>query len=464
VSRSATVRSSTEAAGWGPVWILLGGFVACGGDQQPCTEPQCLAEQILVDYESDPEEATRALAALEDPVLQGATAVALLDRYPGRTEAVCAVVREPTTQQFCTRTAKRPHLWVRAKAPATGARTAPGPLEARLTLPVGTASRFAQGAPAGAAALGCLAEPLDVACVSAAADDLVADDLDAAAAACRTLPDGRWRKECFFSAGEEAGLRAGPGDYADALELCAASEDFSDNCVSHITVRKAIALATAVCAGDPAAWASLVPWSEAVSAAWMPHGEPHRDAAVGTFWAVAFDRAHARAPALGGDAADHVPSEALPQLRGSLAWRLLELEGEVTRDLDAWATRLMEVMELRVGIVEGWRVRGVRVNSLVSWPLDRDEAERALPATIYRVGSRRVWSEDPHTDAVIVILEAAARGVGGTHAVLLDEGRSHADPLVRFTAERLSELKTPGRGAGPPGRPGPPSPAPETSP
>ena len=451
--------------GLGPFWILLGGFVACGAEPDPCLEPQCRAERILDDFEVDPDAATRALEALEDPVLQGATAVALMERYPGRTREVCAVLRAPTTRAFCARNAKRPHLWMKSKAAASGVRSAPGPLEARLTLPADANSRFSDGVAATPDALGCANEPLDVACVSAAAEELVADDVDAAAAACRALPEGRWRKECFFSVGEEAGLRAGAEDYADVLELCAAAGDFSDNCASHVTVRKAIALATPVCAGDPAAWAALGPWSTAIGAAWAPHGESRRAAAVGTFWAAAFDRAYAHAPAVGGDAIDHVPAEALPQLRGSLAWRLLELEGGTSRGLEAWAARLLELMDRRVGVADGWRFRGVQVKSPISWPLDRDDAERALPATIYRVGSRRVWSEDPHTDAIIVVLEAAARAAEPAHLTLLDEGLTHADPLVQRTAERLVEMSTTDRGSEHLGKPRGPRPAaPETAP
>lgn len=55
-------------------------------------------------------------------------------------------------------------------------------------------------------------------------------DVELARRACEEVPEGLWREECHFRAGEELG-RAGHTD--PALRFCAVAGDFARNCVTH---------------------------------------------------------------------------------------------------------------------------------------------------------------------------------------------------------------------------------------
>ncbi|MEY3212078.1 MAG: hypothetical protein RIT28_2559 [Pseudomonadota bacterium] len=66
--------------------------------------------------------------------------------------------------------------------------------------------------------------------VGVAAEAGKAGDIALAEEACALVPDGLWREECHFRAGEELG-KAG---YTDrALRFCARAGDFARNCVTH---------------------------------------------------------------------------------------------------------------------------------------------------------------------------------------------------------------------------------------
>lgn len=422
-----------------PLFLAL---LGCSGSAEPrtvaeCEDAACREAVVMAAWASDPQQGEVALSQVTDPSEQLALALAIVEANPGRTGQLCGLLRDPVGREFCEKANKRPHLWATPKEKITAARAAPGPLEARLTFPVAEASALLSVPPARPEDLGCPEAPGGTPCITAAAEAALEESDAAAAAACLALPEGAWRSECFFALGEARGASADPADYAAAVDLCAAAGSFADNCVGHVTTRRAVARASAVCEGDPAAWEAVAREGEAVAATWAPRGAPHRAAAVGRFWSAAFARAHDTAPALGGDALDHVPAEALPQLRGILAARLLALEGEEARSLAAWVTRLEEVLEARLGARAPWSCRRARVTGRPSWPVDRSEADREIPATNHRVSSRRAVSEDPAVDGAIVFLEAAAREPGGPHRGLLEEGLAHPDPLVRWTAERL---------------------------
>lgn len=416
--------------------------LSCSGSAPPatvagCPDAACREALVLAAWAEGPPAGEEALSQVADPSEQLALALAIIEAHPGRTGQLCGVLRDPVGREFCDKANKRPHLWAAPKEKVTATRAAPGPLEARLTFPAGESSPLISLAPASPEALGCPAPPAGTPCITAAAEAALDEDDTAAAAACLALPEGAWRSECFFGLGEARGASSDPADYAPAVDLCAAAGSFADNCVGHVTTRRAVARATAVCQGDPAAWAEVAREGEAVAAAWTPRGAPHRAAAVGRFWSAAFARALDTAPALGGDALEHVPAEALPQLRAVLAARLLALEGTEERSLDEWVARLEEVLAARLGTTEPWSCRRARVTGRPSWPVDESPEEAAIPATNHRVSARRALSDDPAADGAIVVLEAAAREPGRPQAALLREGLDHPDGLVRWTAERL---------------------------
>jgi hypothetical protein len=56
--------------------------------------------------------------------------------------------------------------------------------------------------------------------------------------------------------------------------------------------------------------------------------------------------------------------------------------------------------------------------------------------TLYQGPAYRVLAEDPQIDMTLCVLEAAAR-LETVASALLEEGTTHADPRVRWTAEHL---------------------------
>ena len=56
--------------------------------------------------------------------------------------------------------------------------------------------------------------------------------------------------------------------------------------------------------------------------------------------------------------------------------------------------------------------------------------------TLYQGPAYRVVAEDPQIDMTLCVLEAAAR-LETVASALLEEGTTHSDPRVRWTAEHL---------------------------
>jgi hypothetical protein len=94
-------------------------------------------------------------------------------------------------------------------------------------------SALPSGSPAQVLAV-CDKEPypqLAIGCrVEAAAQAADAGDIDTITAACAAVPEGRWRDECHFRAGEQLG-KAGRTD--DALSQCAGAGGFGRFCLTH---------------------------------------------------------------------------------------------------------------------------------------------------------------------------------------------------------------------------------------
>lgn len=102
---------------------------------------------------------------------------------------------------------------------------APGPAPSLSALPSGSPAQVLAA---------CEREPypqLAIGCrVEAAAQAADAGDLTTVTAACGAVPEGRWRDECHFRAGEQLG-KAGRTD--DALSQCAGAGGFGRFCLTH---------------------------------------------------------------------------------------------------------------------------------------------------------------------------------------------------------------------------------------
>ena len=111
------------------------------------------------------------------------------------------------------------------------------------------------------------------------------------------------------------------------------------------------------------------------------------------------------------------------------------MERPQRRDLAGWVLRLGEVLAERATVPRPAPGGRFLLGMEGMWREDGSE-EGTIPAVQYLVTSRRALvADDEEADLAVCVLEAAAR-LGGVRNLLV-EGRTHAHPLVRWTAERL---------------------------
>jgi hypothetical protein len=248
-----------------------------------------------------------------------------------------------------------------------------------------------------------------------------------------------WANECLFEAAEALWLsEAGELDqrYADATSLCLESGAFRTFCLGHLHMQMARAAPPAD-ASDVSLWEVHRAHSERIRRIWKTRGDPDYGAlARSHFWSEVLWESVTRARIVVGNAADHTPVDALPHLRAATSFRLLEdraLDGMSLEEAVAFVATSLEERSTDPVVLAG--NPPVRAEQDL-WPEDRGD-DSQIPALIYLGISRRAVDPDPEIDLAICLLEAAARQTPRRQD-LIDQGRAHTHPLVRWTAGRLS--------------------------
>lgn len=394
---------------------------------EDCADAAC-QEAWLLARRDQPEAIRPALLAVPQPEARIALVQALLDAGVPIPADACATLPAGDAQRYCSRLNDRPHLY-EAPRPAAEVSDRIGPATTELDSVPALESALADAAPV----LGdCAASPDVRACLSEAAHQrAVNGELMDAGARCLGISGKQWRAECLFHAAE-AGVRArGSGVYAEATELCVAAAPFRQHCHSHLV--SALAEDTPLPSAPAAAWAETIADAERIGSAWEGRDPRLGALAVDRFWSEALHQSYIDAPATGLLA--ELPAAALPHLRAAIAWRLVE-----TRSFASWpdwvaaAEAAVDAAPEPAAGAPPPRERFPHVRDL--WGRDRgNDAE--VPATFYMATARRALAASPGADLRICLLEALARDVDGfPFRVAADD----ADPLVRWTAERLGRV------------------------
>jgi hypothetical protein len=372
--------------------------LACGADEPALTDR----------WREDPDRVAAEIAALPPPE-QLAAVEAILIADPQGVGRLCGGLPEGDARLRCRTVQTRPHLWRDGSAstplipsPLSDTPPATGRCD-ELDNPTVCWSRHAAGRAS-------------------------AGDVEGVAAGCMAIAAGQWREECMFQSAEALLVSRGADRYPDAISLCALSGAFVTDCLEHSVARLA-ARAPTTPGGD---WTTIIAAAEVITTRWQDaaprQGRSQREA----LWALSTALVYVEAPAVSGAPLAVLPEEATPHVRAAMAWRLLQLHpGEDLAPLidqltTAFATHQDTTPPTRqpralVGLWDGWG--------------DVKTPDGATTTTWMGL-STRVVSPDPTADGVVVLLEAAARQPGQGH--LIPQGLSHPDPLVAWTAKRLS--------------------------
>jgi len=411
---------------------------ACGGLPErlgDCGDPACHQAWLERAYAREGAIGLQEVLSLPPGPDRDALIQVVVERWPGDSAPLCLALPEGAARARCQALNRRPHLWQvdaeRPEASELGVGKAYPTL--RVTLPHYDHPWDALDP----LPVDCPPGGISTSCHEEAADRAVRDGrYQEAWRICHDVPEGKWRDECYFEASEGAYARGGHGTPTDAMELCLRAGMFFDRCLGHLagkighTAPRADAVA-------PDLWADLKANTEAVHAALARYDAPLAERWADLVWSLAMATAYNRVEDPAGNPLDWVGPEALPHARAAMAWTLWAREGDSVRDLASWATEVNEALEHRSHAPEG---PGAFDDQTVTsaWLQDLP-GEEALPWVNYRGNtSRRVLSDDPTLDAMICVLEAAGRSPGRPRIALLDQGLSHADRLVRWTAARLA--------------------------
>ena len=371
-------------------------MLSCGEAEPP------LAER----WHTEPDSVAAEIAALP-PVEQLAAVDAILLTDPQDAGQLCGALADGPARSRCRSVQRRPHLW-RSSTSASPAISSP----LADTLP--STGR-------------CDEHATPTVCWSRhAIGRASAGDLDGAAGGCRAITSMQWQQECMFQAAEALLEARGADRYGDAVSLCALSGGFVTDCLEH-SVATLAAKAPITPGGD---WTPIIDAAEAITDRWQE--APQRGAAQrAALWALATALVYVEAPAVSGAPLTVLPEDAGPHVRAAMAWRLLALSPG--GDLATLTASLQQAVATHQDTTPPTAPRRALVGLPDLWADAQPPAEAEV--VTWMGLSQRVVSPDAEADAVIALLEAAARQPG--RRPLLAAGRIHSDPLVAWSAQRL---------------------------
>jgi hypothetical protein len=247
----------------------------------------------------------------------------------------------------------------------------------------------------------------------------------------QALPE-RWRSDCYFSAAEHLIRAHGHGQYTAAVGLCAGAGAYTAPCLRYLQWELARAAPHAD-EDNVVGWAQARLAADAVGEHWA--GTLLAEPMVDGYWALATGMAMQHASVLSGDMLDHVPKEARPHVRGAAATRLMSEVSDPALDLQDWADRIYGVLVQRAGKQPRATRHGQYWVPKAKWSR-KAASEAGMPVIPNQGSAPRVVAEAPEIDMLLCVLEAAAR-LDPVPIALLEQGRSHTDPKVRWTSEQL---------------------------
>ena len=373
-----------------------------------------------------------------------AAGLAVAEAWPGASQAICAVIRDPDGRGRCEDIQARPHLRTAAAnatpsvapttssllpLPAAGAHPNVGSME--LAPFVSTDPPVSDLLGLATRSVDCLSAETESTCRTRSAlkaTDSCADSPEIVGI-CAGIPVDRLRAECTFQAAER-GSTGCPASWSPAsVKLCLLSGTFAQRCLYHL----------AYAHGRAAGWEEKTARIEGATTVLSPWDPKLAARFRAVSWSLAADQAtqHAR-PAM-GDGLDHVPDDLAPVVRSAVAWRLWEDEGRQRRTALDWVRRMALLLRNRGGEPD-WPAMS-KGEVAVLW--DRLlPGEEAIPVVPYLGNTWRGVGGDPDADSLIAILEVAARSSSPPEP-LFREALFYPDPVVRWTAARLMRARTP---------------------
>ncbi|MCB9761245.1 MAG: HEAT repeat domain-containing protein [Alphaproteobacteria bacterium] len=423
--------------------VLLGLLLGCGSDAalvelEDCTEAACARAWVLERWPEDPEGTEDRIRALNDPILTLMLAEAVAETWPGRAASVCQLIPEGPSRRRCTSIHQRLHLHSDRPEDAATRRGFGGELVERLVVsPAGAQSWDAVPVETPQ----CAAQDTPTGCATALAIDAARrGQASQVAGLCRSIPEGRWRGECFFEAVELGCSVKAPERCTRLAPLCLAAAPFDVPCFVQV-VEELTAMAPRADAPAPEAWAKLRAAVDGLEAEVSSRDATLAAPLIDRLWASIVQRSYAQATHASGDLTASVPVRAMPHVRASLAWRLAAQGTESPRRL---ATRISAAIQARgeagepLGPPKSAPPAGLWSEVL---PL-----ETSWHVVSYLGDPRRVAVDDPELDGLICALEATAR-LHPAPEPALRAALTHEDPAVRWTAARLLGHRVPGHPA-----------------
>lgn len=424
-----------------PILGLAWGCDRLPAQLQDCPELACQQRWVTAGMERDPEATLAAVHALPSGLDRETLIQVMMVEWPEHSPTLCAELTTPGLRERCESVTGRPHLWqVDPEKPTQG--------------PVGAGAAY----PVLAVEMGPLEHPwneleaLGVECNEAwtrntcvgrqAVDMAYKFKHKDAWRICLGAEQDKWRYECFFQVSEATWEPHKGGIPELAAQMCLYSGYYQDRCLGHM-------------AGKVGRWAPAASWDagerwhdltlaiETIQRTLDAHHPSLGSRWTALAWAYAMDAAYAHVDPPVGNPIDHVGPAAMPHIAASVAWGLWRAQPNQVQSLDAWVDQFESAMGRRE-VDPGPQPALVEEDELNRGWSDSLPGEEAVEWTVYRgpIG-RRAVGKDPRSDAIICVLEAAARNPTPHRASLFREALQHPDPLVRWTAARLTAQRMP---------------------
>lgn len=420
-------------------WILALLLPALGGchkelpaNYADCADDDCKLAWADAHVEDTPEGVIDVVAAEPDVTTRLALVTALASQHPAQLARRCIKIPPGPARDRCDALNKRPHLWQVA---------IPGEVEGddgEATVLVGLQPSESS--------LGIWKDvsPMEVPCKTearvcqrqAAIAAAKGGDSRKAAAICAAVEEQRWRDECMFQAGEQAAL----ADLAHGLELgaplCLGAGAYAGRCLMHLTWAVAGPAPDAL-SGSAADWAPIIAGIAAGAEALKIHEATLAEEWHQRAWGSALRASYEQVLTVTGTPLAVLPEEARPHITAAAAWRLLKLESSQRRSLEQWGARLEEALAQTDRGQHRKREYPTRsAFSVVDRWADRTPADAAFQRVAWLGTGHRALGDDPRSERLICLLEAAAQA-SPPLMDLLKQGSRDRDPVVSWTARRL---------------------------